>query len=188
MGSGKQPRRFYNPSHLEDAPEHYELARALGTLTVDTWDHETRSLAERIMDFRCAYPDNNPTRYTRQDRSLAHEEDNNDRTSLESRFISRDWTPGSLHELLARYGLRLRGGPKPVPSVHQQEPILDVTRRRNRKLRVLHGGVDVEARDMDAAKADYLDREEKKLAAQQIRKARKRMAEELRLDGEADLD
>jgi hypothetical protein len=55
----------------------------------------------------------------------------------------------------------------------------ETARRRNQKLRALHGGVDIEPQDMDAAKAEILDKTEKKLAAEQIREAPKRMKGEL---------
>jgi hypothetical protein len=44
---------------------------------------------------------------------------------------------------------------------------------------VLHGGVDIEPADMDAAKADFLDKQEAARAAQDVRAALKRMNEEL---------
>jgi hypothetical protein len=55
----------------------------------------------------------------------------------------------------------------------------DTTRRRNIRLRLLHGGVDIEPENMDAAKAEYLDREETRRAAQEVREAVKRMKDEL---------
>ena len=45
---------------------------------------------------------------------------------------------------------------------------------------MLHGGVDIEPVDMDAAKADFLDKQEAARAAQDVRDALKRMNEELR--------
>ena len=47
---------------------------------------------------------------------------------------------------------------------------------------MLHGGVDVEASNMDAAKAAYLEKEESKKAAGEVRAAVKRMQEELQED------
>jgi F420-dependent methylenetetrahydromethanopterin dehydrogenase len=58
----------------------------------------------------------------------------------------------------------------------------DTTKRRNIRLRVLHGGVDIEPENMDAAKAEYLDRQESKQAAQDVRDALKRMHQELGVD------
>ena len=55
----------------------------------------------------------------------------------------------------------------------------EAAKRRNIKLRMLHGGVDVEASNMDAAKAAYLDKEENKKAAGEVRAAVKGMQEEL---------
>ena len=62
----------------------------------------------------------------------------------------------------------------------------ETAKRRNRRLRVLHGGVDIEAADMDAAKADFLDRQEAARAAQDVRDAVKRMNDELRDDQKSD--
>ena len=55
----------------------------------------------------------------------------------------------------------------------------DTTRRRNIRLRLLHGGVDIEPENMDAAKAEYLDRQEQKQAAKDIKDAVKKMRDEL---------
>jgi uncharacterized membrane protein YdbT with pleckstrin-like domain len=53
-------------------------------------------------------------------------------------------------------------------------------------LRVLHGGVDIEPADMDAAKADFLDRQVAARAAQDVREALKRMNDELRNENRGD--
>jgi F420-dependent methylenetetrahydromethanopterin dehydrogenase len=72
---------------------------------------------------------------------------------------------------------------KTRPPVHKHvvrlDTLRDVAKRRNVRLRVLHGSVDVEPSNMDAAKAEYLDRQEKKQAAIDVRAARARMQEEL---------
>jgi hypothetical protein len=43
---------------------------------------------------------------------------------------------------------------------------------------VLHGGVDIEAANMDATKVAYLERQEKQQAAQEVRTALRRLREE----------
>ncbi len=95
------------------------------------------------------------------------------------RFLATDWRPGSVHDLLARYGLKLPDSPPKLDRELHLDPFKTVARRRNMKLRVLHGNIDVSPQDMDAAKAEYLDRREKQQAAQEIRAARRRMKEEL---------
>jgi hypothetical protein len=50
------------------------------------------------------------------------------------------------------------------------------------KLRVLHGGVDIEPSNMDAAKADYLDRQEKRQAAADVREALRKMHQDIDSD------
>ncbi len=80
--------------------------------------------------------------------------------------------------------LRLADGPEPslwrpssdgVEQAHRR----DLARRRNHKLRVLHGQADIEAVDMDSAKAEYIEREEKRRAAREIREALREMHAEL---------
>jgi hypothetical protein len=51
---------------------------------------------------------------------------------------------------------------------------------------VLHGGVDIEPADMDAAKAEFLDLQERKRAAQETRDAIRRMKAELDTGGSSD--
>ena len=56
MGTGKQRRkRFYNPAKIVDAPEHHALARSMGLLTIGTWEHQARSVSQRIEDFVRAF-------------------------------------------------------------------------------------------------------------------------------------
>ena len=99
-----------------------------------------------------------------------------------ARFGAGDWKTGSFYELLARYGLRARGSPMRPPSTFEPSSSREAAKRRNIKLRMLHGGVDVEPSNMDAAKAAYLDKEESRKAAEEVRAAVKRMQGELRED------
>jgi F420-dependent methylenetetrahydromethanopterin dehydrogenase len=75
--------------------------------------------------------------------------------------------------------LRLKRRPPREAFVAKFEPLRDIAKRRNVRLRVLHGGVDIEPSNMDAAKAEYLDRQEKQQAARDVRAARERMKREL---------
>jgi len=84
-----------------------------------------------------------------------------------------------LPELLARYGLKLAGAPAVLRPIFEPAPFRETAQRRNVKLRVLHGSVDIEPSNMDAAKAEFLDRQEKKQAAADVRLALRRMKEEL---------
>ena len=68
------------------------------------------------------------------------------------------------------------------PSTFEPSSSREAAKRRNIKLRMLHGGVDVEPSNMDAAKAAYLDKEESRKAAEEVRAAVKRMQGELRED------
>ena len=183
--AGRRPKSnalSYNPGNVEDAPEHHEYSRAMGVLTWGTWDHGVRPVEQRIKDFLAAYPPAEPVRHSAGG-SLQRQTDGTYAPgSLETRtqrFLSKDWRAASLHELLSRYGLRLAGGP-----VRQERPFTpgafrDTARKRNLRLRVLHGGVDIEPADMDAAKAEFLDLQEKKKAAEEVRQALKRMQSEL---------
>jgi hypothetical protein len=65
-----------------------------------------------------------------------------------------------------------------IPCEIEVAPFREVTRARNQRLRALHGRVDIEADNMDEAKAAELERLEKKHAADQIREARERMRRE----------
>lgn len=171
----------YDWSEIEDAPEFHDLARAMGTMTWSTWDSELRPFEERLRDFVFAYPPEAPTKRTsgrlrkQQDGSFAPGDD----AARMERFFAQSWEHGSLHEILSRYGLRMRNRPALRPYAARLDSLRDVAKRRNVRLRVLHGGVDVEPSNMDAAKADYLDRQEKQQAARDVRAARDRMKREL---------
>lgn len=178
----------YDASKIVDAPEFHDLARALGTLTWGTWDHLARSFEERRSDFIAAHPPADPLRYTesglRAVRTDANEFSPPSSAACIQRFEFRTFESGSLHELLARFGLRLVDGP-PVETWRgssdgiEHSTRRDLAKRRNHKLRVLHGQADIEAKNMDAAKAEYIEREEKKRAAQEVRAAISRMKEQL---------
>jgi hypothetical protein len=62
-------------------------------------------------------------------------------------------------------------------------PLREIARQRNLKLRGLHGAVDIEASNMDEAKATLLVRQAKVRAAQEVRDALRTMDEELDRDG-----
>jgi hypothetical protein len=179
-------RRFYDPGQIEDAPEFHEIATALGLLTWGTWDDGIRPVALRISDFVAAFPPDAPTRYSGG--SLVRRSDGlfepGSKSSRLERFSAKDWRSGSVYEVLSRYGLRLRDAPQRVDRQFVADSLHDTAKRRNVKLRVLHGGVDIEPGNMDAAKAAYLDRREKERAALDVRAARERMRQELKDDGE----
>jgi hypothetical protein len=172
---------LYSAADIEDAPEFNALSRAMGTMTWGTWDSDERPFEERLQDFLFAYPPTGPVRHIagrlrkQPDGSFAP---GNVEGRLQ-RFLADNWEHGSIHELLSRFGLRMRNRPPVQNHVVHLDPLRDVAKRRNVRLRVLHGGVDVEPINMDAAKAEYLDRQEKKQAAVDVRAARARMQEEL---------
>ena len=171
---------FYNPDDIMDAPEHHEYARAMGLLTWGTWDLEARPFEERLKDFFQAFPVESPARF--QGSMLVKTPEGEygpaaqDERLVRLRAIDRSF--GSLAESLARYGLKRRGGPQYAPCEIEVAPFREITRVRNQRLRLLHGGVDVEADNMDEAKAAEIERLEKKRAAEQIREARERMRQE----------
>jgi len=181
--SQKPTNPHYDPSAIVDAPEHYEYARAMGVLTWGTWDHEVRPVAQRIADFTSTYPPDDPTRFTPSGSLLTSPDPlrfaPGTAESRLQRFLSTDWRPGSIHELLSRHGLKLPNAPERQARPFEPGSVRDTTRRRNIRLRLLHGGVDIEPENMDAAKAEYLDRQEAKQAAQDVRDALKRMRHEL---------
>jgi hypothetical protein len=181
--SKKSANEHYDPSAIIDAPEYYEYARAMGVLTWGTWDHEVRPVPQRVADFVSAYPPEDPTRFTPSGSLLpsadAHRFAPGTPESRLQRFLAVDWRPGSIHELLSRHGLKLPNAPERQPRTFEPGSMRDTTRRRNIRLRLLHGGVDIEPENMDAAKAEYLDRQEAKQAAQDVRDALKRMRGEL---------
>lgn len=178
----KRARNYYDPARVVDAPEHHGLARAMGALTWSNWDHSERSQEERVRDFVAAFPVDDPTRYLGRVLFQAQEGAGYGpapRELLLERFLRSDWSQGSLHELLARFGLKMPDGPAPSAQFFVPDPLRKTAQKRNHKLRVLHGGVDIEAENMDSAKLELLDRQEKQRAAQDIRAARVRMADEL---------
>jgi|SRR5579871_2548738 len=180
------PRRkkaigYYNPAKIVDAPEYYSLSRAMGILTWSTWDQSVRPAEDRVAEFLATFPPADPTCHLAGSlvKTPGGMYDVAPPDQAIVRFLAADGRVGSLHELLARYGLKMTDGPAIPEQQFDPGSFLVVTRRRNHKLRVLHGGVDVEPDDMDAAKAEYLDRQEKQQAATEVRAARKRMQEEL---------
>jgi hypothetical protein len=172
-----EPPALYDQSQIVDAPEFHGLARAMGTLTAGTWNDTPRSFEDRRADFLFAYPPSGPVKnisgrlQRQQDRTFAPSKE---QMRLE-RFLSYSWAHGSLYELLSRFGLTMRNAPPHQEHALTLDPLREVAKRRNIRLRVLHGGVDVEPANMDAAKAEYLDRQEKQQAARDIREARARM-------------
>ena len=178
----------YDPSNIVDAPAFHELARSLGTLTRGTWDHSERSFEERKSEFIAAHPADDPLKYTepglRQVKPGSNEFAPPTSEAQIERLQSSSFDSGSIHELLARFGLGLADGPlvetwrdssEGVELAHRRE----LAKRRNHKLRVLHGKADIEAKNMDAAKAEYIEREEKKRAAREVREALRVMREQL---------
>jgi len=173
---------YYDAGKLQDAPEHHEYARSMGTLTWSTWDHAIRPFEERVKDFLAAHPPSDPVRFS-PGGGLIRQEDGSfapgTTASRMQRFLAEDWLPGSIHELLSRYALRLSNGPAYRNRAFVAGSFRDTSIKRNQRLRVLHGGVDIEPADMDAAKAEFLDHQEKKKAAEEVRDAIKRMKEDL---------
>lgn len=172
--------RLYASEDIVDAPEYHEYARAMGLLTWGTWDSEARPFEERLKDFLQAYPTEQPTRF--QGSMLARTLDGEYVPSAQDERMLRieaiDSSFGSLAEVLARYGLKRPTGPEYVHREIEVAPFREITRVRNQRLRMLHGRVDIEADNMDEAKAAEIDRLEKKRAAEQIREARERMRNE----------
>lgn len=173
---------YYDARNIQDAPEYYEYCRGMGTLTWGTWDHGIRPFEERAKDFLAAYPPQDPTRFS-SGGSLARQPDGTyapgSPATRMQRFLAQDWLPGSVHELLSRYGLKLAGGPAYQERSFTPGAFRETARKRNHRLRLLHGGVDIEPADMDAAKAEFLDLQERKRAAQETRDAVRRMKAEL---------
>ncbi len=178
QNSGKKTwRTVYNIDEIVDAPEHHAYARAMGLLTWSTWDIDERPFDERVKDFQEAYPLDSPTLFqgSMLTNSPGREYAPAPTDRRLERLVSGDASFGALPEILARYGLRLRSGPDYVPREIEVAPFREVARIRNQRLRTLHGQVDIEAENMDAAKIAEIERLEKKQAAEQIRQARERM-------------
>lgn len=175
---------MYRRDDIVDAPEHHEYARAMGLLTWGTWDTEPRPFEERVKDFLQAYPAAMPARfqgamlarYTRVEYGPAED------GARMARFRAEENRFGTLTEILARYGLKRRGAPDYAPRPVEALGFRDVAKLRNQRLRQLYGAVDIEAENMDEAKAAELERLEKRHAAQQIRMARERMREDEPID------
>lgn len=177
--------RHYDPGEIVDAPEHYQYSQAFGILTQGPWDDRVRPFQERVGEFVRSFPPEDPMRYSSGGgpaRSTKGSVGSGAEFFRLARFRVMDWRSGSFYELLARYGLKARGGPVRRASAFEPSTSRDAATRRNIKLRLLHGGVDVEASNMDAHKAAYLDREESKRAAREVRAAVRRMHEELAED------
>ena len=178
----------YDPSKIVDAPTFHDLARSLGTLTWGTWDHSERTFEERKSEFIATHPEDDPLKYTEPGLRQVFPGSNEFAPPTSEARLERLHSPtfeaGSIHELLARFGLRMADGPpvetwrdssEGVEHAHRRE----LAKRRNHKLRVLHGKADIEAKNMDAAKAEYIEREEKKRAAREVREALRKMREQL---------
>ena len=174
------PENAYSAEDIIDAPEHHEYARAMGLLTWGTWDAGARSFEDRVKDFVQASPAAAPARFQGSILVKISEGEYGpaDQAERVARVGRTDNSFGTLAEVLARYGLKLRKGVQYASRHVEVSAFRDVTRVRNQRLRVLHGRVDVEADNMDEAKAAELDRLEKKHAAEQIREARERMRRE----------
>lgn len=172
---------LYGPDDIIDAPEHHEYARAMGLLTWGTWDLDARPFKERLKDFLQAHPAAAPERF--QGPVLVKMSDGEYGPAASGGRLLRvgalNSSFGTLPEILARYGLKQRTGPQYVPREVEVASVREVTRVRNQRLRVLHGRVDIEADNMDEAKAAEIERLEKKRAAEQIREARERMRREV---------
>ena len=173
-------RKGYLPEDIVDAPEHHEYARAMGLLTWATWDTNVRPFEERLRDFLQAHPAEEPDRF--QGSMLTKTPDGEYGPTPQDERLQRiealDGSFGTLVEALARYGLKRLSGPEYVPREIEVAPFREITRVRNQRLRIIHGRVDIEANNMDEAKAAEIDRLEKKRAAEQIRAARERMLRE----------
>src|SRR4051812_50110993 len=103
----------YDPTAIEDAPEHYGYARSQGLLTWGTWDAGIRPAEERRRDFVTAIPPQEPQRYLRP--GLRRGPNGRPRAvrleDLTARLLGKDTRAGSLSELLARYGLKISSLP-----------------------------------------------------------------------------
>ena len=178
------PPDFFSVDEIVDAPEHHEYARAMGLLTWGTWDTEVRPFRERLTDLLHGYPPTEPLKF--QAATLERTSDGEYGPAGHDARLARlrtcDKSFGTLVEVLARYGLKLRSGPAYVSRPVEVLPFREVARLRNQRLRVLHGRVDIEAENMDEAKVVELERLEKIRAAEQTRKASQQMQRELKSD------
>lgn len=164
-----------------DGPEHHEYARAMGLLTLGTWDTEARPFENRLKDFLQAYPPDAPAGFqgSMLTRTPAGEYGPASQEQRLARILTTDSSFGTLAEILARYGLKLRSGPQYILRSVQVRPFREIARLRNERLRTLHGRVEIESDNMDEAKAVEIERLEKMRAADQIREARRRMRDDL---------
>ncbi len=162
---------------IVEAPEHYEYARGMGLLTWGTWDTEVRPFEDRLRDFLQAYPAAEPARFqgAMLARNARGEYGPADGGARMARLVTGNNSFGALAEVLARYGLKLRGAPDYAPRPVEVLAFRDMARLRNQRLRQLYGTVDIEPENMDEAKAAEIERLEKKHAAEEIRAARERM-------------
>jgi hypothetical protein len=172
--------RLYFLADIVDAPEHHNYARAMGLLTWGTWDAEVRPLEERLKDFLQAYPAEAPAKF--QGSMLSKSPDGEYGPAPEQARLRRiealDGSFGTIAEALARYGLKRLTGSEYVLREVDIAPFREVKRARNQRLRFLHGRVDIEADNMDEAKAAELERLEKKQLAAEVRRARAEMRRE----------
>jgi hypothetical protein len=153
----------------------------MGVLTWGTWDHGIRPFEQRLAEFLAAFPPRDPVKNTNPGLSRRADGFYGPATRVEAldRFLAADGRSGSLHEMLARYGLKVASTAMKAHKEFSPGDFRETARRRNQKLRALHGGVDIEPQNMDAAKAELLDRAEKQRGAEEVRVARQRMRAEL---------
>jgi hypothetical protein len=172
---------LYDPDEIIDAPEYHGLSKALGILTWDIWDHDERPVAERKRDFVTACPPRDPMAFSLGGmvRKTEHEWAPRMRERELERFLARDGLSNGIDLALSRYGLKLKGAPPLELRTTPVRDSLQAARERNHGLRVLHGSVDVEPKDMDSAKVAFVEQQEKRRAAEQIRAARRALKEEL---------
>ena len=129
----KSTNQHYDPSAIVDAPEYYEYARAMGVLTWGTWDHDVRPVGQRIADFTSTNPPDDSTRLTPSGSLIASPDPlrftPGTHESRLQRFLSADWRPGSIHELLSRHGLKLPNAPERQARPFEPGSVRDTTRR-----------------------------------------------------------
>ena len=117
---------------------------------VEHGNKTSRSTNERLQDFLLAYPPSDPA--LRLGGRLRKQADGSfapgDSQGRRERFLAASWALGSIHELLSRFGLRMKIRPPTENRSVHLDPLKEVAKRRNVHLRVLHGGVDVEPSNM----------------------------------------